>query len=77
MLERYKNVKKVKSRTISEEHAVNIYENCGCVQGHNYVINDPHEIWTELMHEKTMEKHLIDNINVNGMFIPYKELNIV
>ena len=77
LLERYKNVKKVKSRTIIEERAVNICENCGRVQGHNYVINDPHEIWAELMHEKTMEKYLIDNIKVNGMFIPYKELNIL
>ena len=77
LMVKYKNIKLVKSKTINEEYVANICEHCGCLQGHNYVVDDPHEIWEDLYHEKTMEKYLYDNINVKGTFIPYKELNII
>ena len=77
LMKRYKNIKLVRSKTINEQYVANICEHCSCLQGHNYVVEDPHEIWGDLIHDKTMEKYLYDNINLNGIFIPYKELNIL
>ena len=77
LMEKYKNVKVVRSKKINEEYVANVCEHCGCLQGYNYVVEDPHEIWGELIHEKTMEKYLFDNINIKGTFIPYAELDIL
>ena len=77
LIEKYKNIKLIRSKTINEEYVANVCEHCGCLQGHNYVVDDPHEIYEELIHEKKMEKYLFDNISLEGIFIPYKELNII
>ncbi len=77
LVEKYKNVKWVTHKFQSEKYVANVCEHCGHLQGHYYVVEDPHEILEELFYEKTMEKYLFDHINVKGIFMPYKELNIL
>lgn len=40
---------------------------CDAIQGKNYVVIDPHEIYGELFHEHTMNKFFYVNININKL----------
>lgn len=75
LMDKYENIKYMRSKTTNSTNISNVCENCGCLQGHNYVVDDPHEIWSDLLFDRSMEKYLIDNIKFDDVFIPYKDLN--
>ena len=60
-----------------KKYIANICKHCDCLQNYNYIVYDPNEIWAELIHNKTIEKYFLENINLKEAFIPYKELNII
>jgi hypothetical protein len=61
---KYKNIKDCFSRTTRSRYIANVCEHCGSLQGRNYVVDDPHEIFGDLFHDRTMEKYLVENIKV-------------
>jgi hypothetical protein len=52
------------SNTTRSQYVANKCEHCGALQGHNYVVDDPHEIIGELWHNRDMEKYLYRKIFV-------------
>ncbi len=75
LMNKYDNIKIMKSKTTNSTNISNVCEHCGCLQGRNYVVDDPHEIMNDLLFERSMDKYLIDNIKFDDVFIPYAELN--
>lgn len=62
-------IKDCYSKTKEETYIANTCEHCGALQGYNYVVDDPHEIFDDLYGTNTMEKYLFTKI-------PYAKLNI-
>ncbi|MCG2729197.1 MAG: hypothetical protein L6276_02770 [Acetobacterium sp.] len=54
----YPNIKKSFSKTIGESYTVNHCQHCKSIQGYNYVVTDPHEIFSELTFEYKMDEFL-------------------
>ncbi|MDR5591126.1 topoisomerase DNA-binding C4 zinc finger domain-containing protein [Christiangramia sp. SM2212] len=57
-------VKDCYSKIINSTYTANTCQHCGRLQGKNYVVDDPHEIFTELFHEKSMNKFFHSRITV-------------
>lgn len=58
------SVKECYSNVIKSIYTANTCQHCGSLQGKNYVVDDPHEIMTELFHEKSMHKFFYSSIDV-------------
>ncbi|UYO64377.1 topoisomerase DNA-binding C4 zinc finger domain-containing protein [Acetobacterium wieringae] len=54
----YPNIKEGYSRTIGERYIANHCEHCNSIQGYNYVVTDPHGIFSELNVEYKMDGYL-------------------
>lgn len=61
---KYPALKVCYSRTVDESYMANTCEHCGALQGRNYVVDDPHEIFNELFFEDNMAQYLIDILPV-------------
>jgi hypothetical protein len=46
--------------------ALNHCIHCGVLQGRNYVVDDPHEIFDDLLHDRNMKKYLIERICIEN-----------
>ncbi len=57
-------IKDYYSNAINSTYTANTCHHCGSLQGKNYVVDDPHEIMTELFHEKSMNKFFHSRIRV-------------
>ena len=55
------------SNTTKSKYMANTCEHCGTLQGRNYVVDDPHEIISELWHDRDMEKFLYNNIKIKDI----------
>lgn len=66
-------IKNCYSNFIKSTYIANICQHCGTLQGKNYVVDDPHEIMTELFHEKSMNKFLHSIINVKDSDIGLRD----
>lgn len=44
----------------------NTCSHCGVLQGKNYVVDDPHEIMSELFHERNMQMYHFTNLSVEN-----------
>ena len=55
-------IKDCYSRITNSVYTANTCQHCGSLQGKNYVVDDPHEIMTELFQEKSMNKFLHSRI---------------
>lgn len=58
-------IKNCYSKYINATYTANTCQHCGRLQGKNYIVDDPHEIFTELFHEKSMHKFFHTSIAVN------------
>lgn len=61
---KYPTVEMRYSSTTQSKYMANICMHCKSLQGRNYVVDDPHEIMTDLFHDHTMEKYLVENIKL-------------
>ncbi|MBC1802176.1 topoisomerase DNA-binding C4 zinc finger domain-containing protein [Listeria booriae] len=58
------SIKECYSYTTKSTYIANTCEHCGSLQGRNYVVDDPHEIITDLWHNHDMEKYLYGVLSV-------------
>lgn len=65
LTKKIKTIKQCFSKTTKSAYIANTCEHCGALQGRNYVVDDPHEIFQELFHDHSMEKYLHQTITVN------------
>ncbi len=61
---KYPSVKMSYSKTTRSSYMANTCEHCQALQGKNHVVNDPHGIIIDLWHDHTMDKYLVENIQV-------------
>ncbi|MCO6538396.1 MAG: hypothetical protein J6569_04435 [Gilliamella sp.] len=43
----------------------NVCLHCGAIQGHNYVVTDPHEIINSLWHNHDMNNYFFKNLKID------------
>ena len=55
------------SKTTNSKYMANTCEHCGALQGRNYVVDDPHEIISELWHNHGMEKYLFKWLEIKDL----------
>lgn len=55
------------SYTTDTKYMANTCENCGALQGRNYVVDDPDEILGELWHNRNMEKYLYAILRIDDV----------
>ncbi|MCU5528979.1 hypothetical protein OCA94_27135, partial [Bacillus cereus] len=48
---------------------------CNALQGKNYVVDDPHEIFGDLYIQKCMEKYFVENVSSKLLNINFEEIN--
>ncbi len=54
MEKKYKNIRVMYSKTTNSKYYANACEKCGKIQGKNYVVDDPHEIFDSLYRKKDL-----------------------
>ena len=52
------------SRTTKSKYMANTCEHCGALQGRNYVVDDPDEIFEELWIDRSMGKFLFKHMQI-------------
>lgn len=62
------------SNTTESQYMANICEYCGALQGRYYVVDDPHEIVSELWHDRRMEKFLFSHVKINKTTLISKDI---
>lgn len=72
--ERYSCVKKMYSNTTKSSYIANSCIHCKALQGRNYVVEDPHEIISELWHNHQMERFLVDTIFIPDIKLLYDDI---
>jgi len=55
------------SKTTNSKYVANTCKHCNALQGRNYVVEDPHEIMSELWGDLGMEKFLFKNIEIKDI----------
>lgn len=61
----YPTIKEKYSRTTNSSYVANTCPHCGALQGRNYIVDDPDEIWDEYVASRGMEKYLVKTIPVS------------
>lgn len=61
----YPTIKEKYSRTVNSFYIANTCPHCEALQGKNYIVDDPHEIWDEYVMSRGMEKFLVKTIPVS------------
>lgn len=59
-------VKMKYSKTLNEHYMANVCLHCGTIQGHNYVVTDPHEITNSLWHHHDMNNYFFNNLKIDA-----------
>lgn len=59
----YPSITQKYSRTVNGIYTANTCVHCGSLQGRNYVVEDPHEIFHEYFFEENLDKFLVARIN--------------
>jgi len=68
LLEKYSTIQIRYSKTTDTNYIANVCPHCNSLQGYNYVVEDPHEIFINLFHQKNMEeKFLLERILVKDV----------
>lgn len=62
LMNKYPSVKEIYSKTVGGVYIANSCIHCNALQGKNYVVDDPHEIFNDLFIDHTMDKFLIERI---------------
>lgn len=61
---KYPTIRSAYSNTTKSNYMANNCEHCGALQGHNYVVDDPHEIMSDLIFDSNMGKYLIETLQI-------------
>lgn len=67
-------IKECYSKTINQRYIANTCEHCGALQGKNYVVDDPHEIFSDLNYNKNMKKYLFANLTMKDVSVIAKDI---
>lgn len=59
------SIKECYSKFTDSTYIANMCVYCGVLQGKNYVVDDPHEIMTELFHDRSMEQYFFRKISID------------
>lgn len=62
LCELLENISSSYSRTVNDHYVANHCQYCGALQGYNYVVEDPHEIFGDLIIKNNMDKYLFTTI---------------
>lgn len=73
LAKKYSTIKRTYSHTINDHYIANICEHCGALQGKNYVVDDPHEIWEKLV-ERKMGQHLVETLSCKELGIKSNDI---
>jgi len=64
LIKKIETIKNCFSKTTKSSYVANTCNHCGALQGRNYVVDDPPEIFQELFHDHSMEKYLFHTFPV-------------
>ncbi|MDA2385409.1 topoisomerase DNA-binding C4 zinc finger domain-containing protein [Bacillus cereus] len=59
---KYPSIQLKYSKTINSGYIANTCIHCNALQGKNYIVDDPHEIFDDMYIQKCMEKYFIENV---------------
>ncbi|HFJ9466699.1 topoisomerase DNA-binding C4 zinc finger domain-containing protein [Bacillus sp. FSL L8-0199] len=72
---KYPSIQLKYSKTINSIYIANTCIYCNALQGKNYVVDDPHEIFGDLYIQKCMEKYFVENVSSKLLNINFEEIN--
>lgn len=64
VLEKYPNIQNCYSKTTRTIYIANVCSYCHALQGHNYVVDDPEEIYEDLVEKENIEQYFVGTIMV-------------
>lgn len=70
---KYHTIRKMFSKTVSMSYFANTCEHCGALQGRFFIVEDPHEIMSDLFNHN-MDRYFIENIPYEKVKIPLEEI---
>lgn len=61
------NIQERYSNTTKSKYVANGCVHCNALQGRHYIVDDPHEIFVDLWHDRTMDKYLYKTIRLDDI----------
>ncbi|MGG3523667.1 topoisomerase DNA-binding C4 zinc finger domain-containing protein [Bacillus pseudomycoides] len=72
---KYPSIQLKYSKTINSIYIANSCIHCNALQGKNYIVDDPHEIFNDIYIQKCMEKYFVENVPKQLLNIKREEID--
>jgi hypothetical protein len=75
LINKYPSIQLRYSKTTNSRYTANTCIHCNALQGKNYVVDDPHEIFNDMYIQQCMKKYFVENVSNQLLNIKPQEID--